>query len=138
MDITSLCTGPAPSADELAVVAEFIESTNAADLTRLAKLFAPDAQVNDQLRNFWGLDEIASWLDREIVGEKVALTALGVRKHYDAVIVHAEIRGNFETARLLEPMLIDLHFTVKASRLIRLLLLLARNDSQEPDIRRSS
>ena len=136
MDITSLCAGPAPSAEELAVVAEFVRATNAGELASLEALFAADAQVNDQLRNFWGRDEIAAWLAAEIIGERVELTLLRIMKHYDVVIVAAEIRGEFEAARTAQPMTIDLNFTAQRGRIVRLLVLLAREDESEPDIRR--
>ncbi len=136
MDITSLCTGPAPSAEELVVVAEFVRATNAGELASLAALFATDAQVNDQLRNFWGIAEITAWLDREIIGERIELTMLRIRKHYDVVIVAAEIRGEFETPRVPQPMTIDLNFTILGSSIVRLLVLLARDDTPEPEIRR--
>jgi len=136
MDIASLCMGPTPSHDELTVVSEFVRATNAGELERLIALFSQDAQVNDQLRNFWGLDEIAAWLSREIVGEQARLNARSLRKHYDTVILNAEITGNFETPRVLHPMVFDLYFTLKGARIIRLLILLARQDMPEPEIRR--
>lgn len=136
MDITSLSAGPAPSAEELAVVAEFVRATNAGELASLRALFADDAQVNDQLRNFWGADEIAAWLATEIVGERVELKLLRLRKHYDVVIAAAEIRGEYEAAPTAQPMAVDLHFTVQGARIVRLLILLARDDALEPDIRR--
>ena len=136
MDITSLSAGPAPSAEELAVVAEFVRATNSGELASLQALFAADAQVNDQLRNFWGADEIAGWLATEIVGERVELRLLRIRKHYDVVIAAAEISGEFEAARTAQPMAVDLHFTVQGTKIVRLLILLARDDALEPDIRR--
>ena len=137
MDLTSLCSGIRASAVELGFVAEFVRATNAGDLESLAALFAEDAQVNDQLRNFWGHAEIRSWLEREIVGERVVLNALGIRKHYDVVMVNAEIRGDFETPWIPQPMVFDLYFTVHGSGIVRLLILLARADAPEPEIRRS-
>ncbi len=137
MDNTSLSTGPAPSAEELALVAAFVRATNAGELAALEALFAADALVNDQLRNFWGIQEIRAWLEREIVGERVALKVLRVRKHYDAIIATAEISGEFETPRLPQPMTVDLHFTLQDARIVRLLVLLARDDTPEPDIRRA-
>jgi len=137
MDITSLYTGPTPSHDELAVVSEFVRATNAGELQQLVALFSQDAQVNDQLRNFWGLDEITSWIGREIVGEQVRLNAFSLKKHYDVVILNAEITGNFETPRVSQPMIFDLHFTVQSAKIIRLLILLARQDMPEPEIRRA-
>ena len=138
MDITSLCAQAGLAADESAAVAGFFRATNAGELAPLAALFADDAQVNDQLRNFWGRDEIASWLQREIVGEKVELRALGIRKHYDVVMVNTEIHGDFETPRVAQPMVFDLHFTVRGARIVRLLVLLARADAAEPEIRRTA
>lgn len=138
MDITSLCTGPPPSPDELAVVSEFVRATNAGELERLVALFSQDAQVNDQLRNFWGLDEITAWIDREIVGEQVRLNAASLKKHHDVVILNAEITGSFEIPRMPHPMIFDLYFTVREARIIRLLVLLARQDMPEPEIRRTA
>ena len=137
MDIASLCTGPTPSPDELAVVAEFVRATNAGESQRLVAQFSPDAQVNDQLRNFWGIDEIAAWIAREIIGEQARLNAMSLRKHYDVIILNAEITGNFETPRVSHPMIFDLYFTVQDTRIIRLLILLVRQDGPEPEIRRA-
>jgi hypothetical protein len=136
MDITSLWEGPAPSPDAIAAVSEFVRATNAGELATLAALFSEDAQVNDQLRDFWGHAEISAWLAREIVGEQVKLDVLRAKRHYDAVILHARISGNFETPGLAQPMPVDMHFTVQGSRIIRLLILLARRDVSEPEIRR--
>ncbi len=136
MDITSLCAGPPPSAEELAVIAEFVRATNAGELAALQALFTADAQVNDQLRNFWGMEEIASWLAAEIVGERVELKLLRIKKHYEVVIAAAEIRGEFEAAPTAQPMTIDLNFTVQRSMIVRLLILLARDDASEPELRR--
>ncbi len=137
MNITSLCTEPKPSTTQLDIVAKFVGATNDGQLRSLETLFARDALVNDQLRNFWGIQDIAAWLDREIVGEKVQLTILRIRKHYEAIIVAAEIRGEFEAAGLPQPMKVDLYFTVHDSKIVRLLVLLARDDSPEPEIRRT-
>ena len=136
MDIKSLCTEPAPSAEELIVVAEFVRATNAGELASLRALFALNAQVNDQLRNFWGIEEITSWLEKEIVDEQVVLKLLRIKKHYEVVIASAEIRGAFETPRMPQPMTIDLNFTVHGSKIVRLLVLLVRDDIPEPEIRR--
>ena len=136
MDIASLCIEPQLSQDEVAVVNAFLRALDASDLETLVDLFAPDAQVNDQLRNFWGRDEIALWLEHEIIGTQVRLVPREVRKHYDVVLVTAEISGDFEAPTLAQPMVVDLHFTVRGSGIVRLLVLLARTDHPEPEIRR--
>ncbi len=136
MDITALCSGKLLAADERAAAIAFVQATNAHELETLAALFADDALVNDQLRNFWGRDAITSWLAREIVGEKIELEARKVGKHYGVVMVNAEIRGDFEAPRVARPMVVDLHFTVRDARIVRLLVLLERADAPEPEIRR--
>ena len=138
MDFTSLRMGNMTSNDELAVVAEFIKATNSGDLATLVALFAEDAQVNDQLRNFWGRAEIASWLEHEIVGEKVELDASDIKRHHDMVIVNAEMRGDFEMPRVSQRMVFDLYFAMREGKIVRLLILLVRADTKEPDIRRTT
>jgi hypothetical protein len=135
MDTTFLSTGPAPLPDELAIVSEFIRGANAGELATLVHLFSSDAQVNDQLRNFWGIAEITHWLEREIIGEQVRLRPSRPMKHYGVVILNAEISGNFEVPREMQPMRFDLHFTVQNSKIVRLLILLARDDTAEAEIR---
>lgn len=136
MDITSFCAGPLPRPDEVFAVSEFVRATNEGQLTALAALFTVDAQVNDQLRNFWGLDEIVSWLEQEIVGERVGIVVRSVKKHYDVVILNAEITGDFEAPRNSQPMLFDLHFTVENGRIVRLLILLERDADAGPELRK--
>ena len=135
MDISRLCTDPALLSEERALVEDFVNATNAADLAALTGLFAADAHVNDQLRNFWGLVDIRHWLEREIVGARIQLNVLRIRKHYDSVIGVAEISGAFEAPRTGVPMVIDLIFTVRAQRIVRLLILLARDDEPDQEIR---
>ncbi len=137
LDVRSLCSGNTFSTGERAVVAEFVRAVNAGEIEALAALFAEDAHVNDQLRNFWGREAIDGWLRREIVAENVELDVLAIRKHYDVVMLSAGIRGDFESPRTAWPMVFDLHFTLHGSRIVRLLILLARVDTSEPELRRA-
>jgi len=122
--------------DEAAAVTKFVDAVNSGEIVPLARLFAADAQVNDQLRNFWGLDAIAAWLQREIVGEHVKLNVQGVRKHYDAVIVGAEMSGDFDATGMDKPLAVDLYFTMRSEQIVRLLVLLSRAEATEPEVRR--
>src|SRR5882724_8793815 len=115
--------------DEAAAVTKFVDAVNSGEIVPLARLFAADAQVNDQLRNFWGLDAIAAWLQREIVGEHVKLNVQGVRKHYDAVIVGAEMSGDFDATGMDKPLAVDLYFTMRSEQIVRLLVLLSRAEA---------
>ena len=137
MDVKSLCSGNTFSTDERAVVTEFVRAVNAGKIEALVELFAEDALVNDQLRNFWGRGAIDEWLRREIVAVNVELDVLAIRKHYDVVMLSAGIRGDFESPCAAQPMGFDLHFTLHGSRIVRLLILLARVDTSEPELRRT-
>lgn len=134
MELSSDTSKLAPIED--AVVSRFVSSINAGELAAAVVLFAEDAQVNDQLRNFWGREAIAGWLEREIIGEHVQLHLCAFRKHYDAVVARAEMCGDFSVAGGQQPLAVDLHFTVQAQKVVRLLVLLARDDSAEPEVRR--
>jgi hypothetical protein len=46
-------------------VTEYIEASNAFDGERLISAFADDALVSDARREFWGVDSIKRWSDRE-------------------------------------------------------------------------
>ncbi len=98
-------------------------------------LFASDAQVNDQLRNFWGINSICGWLEHEIIGERVKITVLDVRKHYDVLILSTELRGDFVVTGMSQPVFVDIYFTIKDARIVRLQLLMIR-EQDEVDIRK--
>lgn len=121
---------------EAAIVAEFVGCLNGGDLDALADLFVEDAHVNDQLRNFWGRDAITGWLERELIGEHVKLGVRRVRKHYGTVIVDAGMTGDFAVTGIPQPLGVDLHLTIQGDRIVRLLVLLARHDTPEPEVRR--
>jgi len=121
---------------EAAAVADLVRAVNGGEHVPLTHLFAADAQVNDQLRNFWGLDAISDWLKREIVDEHVKLEVRSIRKHYDVVILDAEMSGDFAAAGLPQPLVVDIYVTVHDAKVVRLLILLVRNDVAEPEVRR--
>jgi|SRR5580700_11545313 ketosteroid isomerase-like protein len=81
------------------LVDAFVEATNSLDLERLMVIFADDALVNDQLRDYWGKAAIRDWAERDIIGERLTIAVTKVVKHYDNFIVTADIDGNFDTAR---------------------------------------
>ncbi|PIF78777.1 SnoaL-like protein [Variovorax sp. 54] len=118
------------------VVSDFIAAINGGDLRAVINLFAPDAQVNDQLRNFWGINAICGWLEREIIGERVHITAMDVHQHYDVVILAAGLRGDFAVAGMSQPVVVDIYFTIQDEKIVRLQLLMVRDDDEEADIRK--
>jgi len=67
------------------VVAEHIDAVNAMDTDRIVDTFAADAYVNDNRREFVGLDAIRRWVDRELVGDKVTI-------HYKMTATSVEVK----------------------------------------------
>ena len=53
-------------------------------------------------------------------------------------MVSAGLREDFERPHAAQPMLVDLHLTVQESGIVRLLILLARVEMPEPELRRVS
>src|ERR1700750_2758985 len=73
--------------DLTGIVAEHIDAVNAGDSDRIVATFAEDAYVNDNHREFVGIEAIRRWLAKEIVGDKVRIEVREVLNHYDDTVV---------------------------------------------------
>jgi hypothetical protein len=109
-------------------VAAYIEATNSFDLEWLLALFANDALVNDQLRDYWGKPAIREWAERDIVSQKLTMDATTVIQHYGNVIVTANVRGKFDMAGLPDPLVYAFYFTPHGDRIVQLIILRNRYD----------
>jgi hypothetical protein len=110
------------------LVAAFVEATNSFDLDRLIDIFADDALVNDQLRDYWGKAAIRRWAERDVVGEKLTIAVTKVVKHYDNFVVTADIDGNFDKRGLPDPLVLAFYFTLHDDLIIQLIILRNRHD----------
>lgn len=104
-------------------VAAYIAATNAGDADALVGCFAEGALVNDQLRDYWGLDAIRAWAEREIIGDKVSMNVVKVVEHFGDAIVTARLDGDYDKTGLPGPLVLAFHFTVRADKIVRLLIL---------------
>src|SRR5579864_9680543 len=82
------------------LVATYIEATNAFDLEGLLALFADDALVNDQLRDYWGKLAIRQWAAQDIVAQRLTMEVTTVIEHYGNFIITANVRGKFDMTGL--------------------------------------
>jgi hypothetical protein len=125
---------PSPSSSSNApvalppLVAAFVEATNSFDLEGLMVTFADDALVNDQLRDYWGKAAIKDWAERDIIGERLTIAVTEVVKHYDNLIVTADIDGNFDKRGLPDPLILAFYFTLHNDLIIQLIILRNRHD----------
>lgn len=117
------------------VVAAYIAATNAFDADALIGCFAEGALVNDQLRDYWGLDAIKAWAEREIIGDKVTMKVVKVVEHFGDAIVTAHVDGDYDRTGLPGPLVLAFHFTVRADKIVRLIILNNRTADSLPEVR---
>jgi hypothetical protein len=109
-------------------VAAYVEATNSFDLERLLELFADDALVNDQLRDYWGKVAIREWAERDILGQSLTMDVTTVIEHYGNCIITANVRGKFDMTGLPDPLVYAFYFTPHGERIIQLIILRNRYD----------
>ena len=109
-------------------VAAYVEATNSFDLEGLLALFADDALVNDQLRDYWGKPAIREWAERDIVSQNLTMDVTAVIKHYGNFIVTANVRGKFNMAGLPDPLVYAFYFTPHGDQIVQLIILRNRCD----------
>jgi SnoaL-like domain len=118
-----------------APVAAYVAATNAFDPEALLTCFADGALVNDQLRDHWGLDAIGSWVREEVVGVRLTMKVVEVVDHFGDTIVTAEMDGDYDKAGLPVPLVLAFHFTLRADKVVRLIILNNRTRDSAPEIR---
>ncbi|CAM4026034.1 nuclear transport factor 2 family protein [Kibdelosporangium persicum] len=105
------------------VVNDFINAGNAHDADGMLATFPDDALVIDDQRTFWGKESIGRFVDKEIVGAKVTMDVVNVRRHYDTWIVDAELDGTYDKTGLPDPLVLSYHFTVTGDKITTLMIL---------------
>jgi hypothetical protein len=109
-------------------VAAFVEATNNFDLETLLALFAEDALVNDQLRNYWGKPAIRQWAAQDIVAQSLTMEVTALIEHYGNFIVTANVRGKFDMRGLPHPLVYAFYFTPYGDQIVQLIILRNRYD----------
>lgn len=104
-------------------VAQFIEATNAGDLSRLLEVFAADSIVNDQLQQWCGMTELSKWAERDIIGQQLSLRPTHCIQHYGHCVVAAHADGKFDKRGLPDPLEILLYFTLAEGKIVQLIIL---------------
>src|SRR5579864_9836086 len=106
------------------IIAEHIEAMNAFDTNRIVATFADDALVNDNHREFWGIDAIRRWVEKEIVGDKVTMELREVIEHYGDTIVRGAYDGDYDKTNLPPgDLILSNYFTVRNSKIVCLIII---------------
>jgi hypothetical protein len=104
-------------------VAQFIEATNAGDLSRLLGVFAVDSIVNDQLQQWRGIAQLSEWAERDVIGQQLSFRATHCLQHYGHCVVAAHADGNFDKRGLPDPLEVLLYFTLAEGKIVQLIVL---------------
>jgi hypothetical protein len=105
-----------------AVIAEHIRAVNAFDTDAILRTFSPDAIVNDNRREFVGIDAIRRWIDKEIVGDKVTMEIREVVERQDSTIVRARYDGLYDKTQLPAELILTNYFTLRDGRISTLII----------------
>lgn len=110
------------------VVAEHIEAINNLDIDAATATFAEDAYVNDNRREFVGIDAIRRWITKEMVGDNVAIDVREVLYHHGDTIVRGAYDGTFEKANLPDEIVLSSYFSVRDGKIVSMVVIF----NQEP------
>jgi len=94
------------------VVAEHIAAVNAFDNDRIVATFAPDAYVNDNRREIWGIAAIRKFMAKEFVGDHVTMEVREVLDHYGDIIVRARYDGTYDKTNLPDELVLTSYFGI--------------------------
>jgi SnoaL-like domain len=103
-----------------AVVAEHIAAVNAFDTERIVATFTPDAYVNDNRREIWGVEALRKFIAKEFVGDHVTMEVREVIDHYGDIIVRAKYDGTYDKTNLPEELIMSSYFSLRDSKIVSL------------------
>jgi hypothetical protein len=106
-----------------AVIKNYIDATNAFDTDAIVATFADDPPVNDDHREFWGVDAIRAWADKDLVGARVTLEPTEVIEHHGTTVVRARYDGDYPKDGLPDPLILTNYFTVANGKIVSLLII---------------
>lgn len=108
------------------VVADHIAAVNAFDTDGIIATFAEDAYVNDNRREFVGIDAIRRFMEREFVGDRVTMDVREVLDHYGDVIVRAKYDGTYDKTNLPDELIMSSYFSVRDGKIVGLAIIFNR------------
>jgi hypothetical protein len=111
------------STDLSGVVADCIAATNAFDLDAAVATFAEDAYVNDNRREFVGIDAVRRWLAKEMIGDHVVIDVREVLDHYGDIIVRGAYDGTFDKTNLPDELVLSNYFSVRDGKIVSLVVI---------------
>ena len=104
------------------IVAEHIAAINTGDTDHAVATFTEDAYVNDNHREFVGIDAIRRWVAKEMVGDKVTIDVRQVLDHYGDTVVRGVYDGTFDRTNLPDEIVLTSYFSVRDGEIVSLVI----------------
>jgi hypothetical protein len=106
------------------IIAQHIAAVNAFDTNAIVSTFADDAFVNDNHREFWGIDAIRRWVVKEMVGDKVTIDVREVVDHCGDTIVRGAYDGEYDKTNLpAGDLILSNYFSVRDGKIVSLIVI---------------
>lgn len=105
------------------VIAEHIRAINSFDVDAAVATFADDAYVNDNRREFSGIDSIRRWVEKEMVGDSVTIDVTEVIDHYGDTIIRGRYDGTFDKSNLPAELILSNYFSVRDGKIVSLVVI---------------
>ena len=102
------------------IVGEHIAAVNAFDTDRIVATFTPDAFVNDNRREIWGVEAIRKFMAKEFVGDHVTMDVREVIDHYGNIIVRAKYDGDYDKTNLPDELIMSSYFSLRDGKIVSL------------------
>ena len=104
-------------------VARFVAGINTADVPLVLSQFVEDAIINDQLREYCGVDSIRQWAEQECIARALTIDIVDSRRHYGQMILTGRVGGEFDKRGLPDPLLLTFYFTQDGGKVVQLIIL---------------
>jgi len=108
------------------VVAQHIAAVNAFHIDAIVATFAPDAYVNDDRREIWGMDAIRKFVAKEFVGDHVTMDVREVVDHHGDIIVRARFDGTYDKTNLPDELVLSSYFSIRDGKIVSLTIIFNR------------
>jgi ketosteroid isomerase-like protein len=109
--------------DLTGIVAEHIDAINAGDTDRAVATFAEDAYVNDNRREFVGIDAIRRWVTNEVVANKVTIDVREVLDVGDAHHGIAVMECTFDRTDPPDDIFMTNYFSMRDGKIVSLMII---------------
>ena len=105
------------------VIADHVKAINSFDVDAAVATFADDAYVNDNRREFNGIDAIRRWVEKEMIGDNVTIDVTEVVEHYGDTIVRGRYDGTYDKTTLPGELILSNYFSVRDGKIVSLVVI---------------